>query len=152
MNGGWRRRWRDGADDFVKGIYVNFSMPRCTQMTVEEMGPKRVWPEKVSSKVGRGVGGYRRQSCSHIVIVVICSLCVCVCVGDSLLSGGVIKSKAARKQFPICTSLQGICALSLFPLLPLSLCLSFIAVSILFLAVPLSRLIYCRHPVDMMLQ
>lgn len=32
----------DGADDFVKGIYVNFSMPRCTQMTVEEMGPKRV--------------------------------------------------------------------------------------------------------------
>lgn len=31
----------DGADDFVKGIYVNFSMPRCTQMTVGERWGQR---------------------------------------------------------------------------------------------------------------
>lgn len=57
------------------------------------------------------MSGYSRQSYSHIVIVVICS--VYVCVGDALLSGGVIKSKVARKQFPICTSFCRAFALSL---------------------------------------
>lgn len=84
MNGGWRRRWRDGRwcgwlceGNLRKFFYASLH----TNDSRREMGPKRVWPDKVSSKVkGRGVGGYRRQSCSHIVIVVICSVCVCVSV------------------------------------------------------------------------